>query len=207
MRSPLWSRWTLIIVLALILQQFVSPVVALICDFHDEGCLDPLAQVSVPVAFRPLFPKPIRFFYGFDAQAVASSGPMIKVSFWLQYDRESVIRHAVQSNSTTEIALRIGNLTGFRGGKNHGCDGVWRHQCSQNLKEYLRQSIYNLANSGVSYINPLETVLQQMSESQSPPTIPSCPESLFQVDAIPVKCKLQIFLSSLLISDRLVMLA
>ncbi|KAL1963460.1 hypothetical protein VTN77DRAFT_8361 [Rasamsonia byssochlamydoides] len=197
MRSPPSKRWTVTAVLAIILLQLISPAIALICDFNDAGCIDPLALVSVPVAFEPLFSSPISFFYGFDAQApsdpeqqllpAADRGPMIKVSFWLQYDQSRVGSSPVQANRTTEIALRIGNLTGYRGGENHGCDGVWGPQCSQNLKAYLRNSIYDLAASGVYYSSPLEAVLQQMSERQPPPTIPSCPTSLFQVDVIPVK--------------------
>ncbi|KAL1985336.1 hypothetical protein VTN96DRAFT_8014 [Rasamsonia emersonii] len=198
MRSPLSKRWTVTAVLVItILLQLTSRAVAQICDFYDDGCIDPLAQVSVPVVFEPLFQTPIRFYYGFDAQApsdpeqqllpAADRGPMIKASFWLQYDQNRVGNRPIHANRTTEIALRVGNLTGFSGGENNGCDGVWGHQCSQNLKAYLQNSIYNLAASGVYYNSPLEAVLQQMSQAQPPPTIPSCPQSLFQVGVIPVE--------------------
>lgn len=204
MRSPFSTRWTVTAVLTIIiLLQLTSRAVAQICDFFDDRCIDPLAQVSVPVVFEPLFPNPIRFYYGFDALGTsgperqllpaADRGPMIKASFWLQYGQNRVLNRPIHTNRTTEIALRIGNLTGFSGGGNNGCDGVWGRQCSQNLKAYLQNSIYDLAASGVYYSSPLEAVLQQMSQTQPPPTIPSCPQSLFQVGVIPVQCASPLF--------------
>jgi hypothetical protein len=176
-----------------------NPTAAFYCPFDDETCFDGLAQTSVPVDFQPLFPLPLGFYYGFDAQqqgdggavtlGKASSASSIKLSYWLQYDRQKVGTETIQANRTTEIALRVGGLTGHVGGGNNGCDKVWGLECSSNLKSFLQHSIYGLSVWGITYESPLKAVLDKLASKYSPPTVPGCPPSFFAVDGMPVHGK------------------
>lgn len=99
---------------------------AQMCSFWESGCIDPLAQTAVPIDFSPLFPDPITFFYAFDELISGKGqGPMTKTSYWLRYQDRNINKDAVTSNRTSEIALRVGNLTGTPSGTTNGCDGIW----------------------------------------------------------------------------------
>ena len=176
-----------------------STVTGLFCEFSDLGCLNPLAQQGTPVTFSSLFPAPIRFIYSFDyhgafehesAHYVNSigthyhSGPTIKVSYWLEYGQQRPSPSSKKGNWTSEVALRIGNLTGVTGHWSSGCDSVWGVQCSVSLRNFLRHALMELSTSGCHYENPLDTILQQLRDSS--PAIPFCPSSIFQVAYIPV---------------------
>lgn len=169
---------------------------AQVCGFAEDDCIDPLAQTAVSLPFQPLFTQNITFYYGFDAQdpddpdqlALPENQrmPIVKASFWLRYGHTYLDGDDdVRENRTSELALRVGNLTGSPSGGNNGCDGVWGPPCSEQLKEALRHSIYELSVSGSYYVDPLDTVLDQLSEN--PPTMVSCPASVFNVGDIPVE--------------------
>jgi hypothetical protein len=109
----------------------------------------------------------------------------VKGSFWLGFGHSNIAASNIHANYTYEVAVRVGNLTGSPSGGNNGCDGVWGSQCSADIKTLLKGSIYNLSIMGSYYSNPLQTVLQELW--QTPLTIPSCPATLFTVQAIPVE--------------------
>ncbi|KAE8552711.1 hypothetical protein EYB25_004090 [Talaromyces marneffei] len=161
------------------------------CTFDNSNCIDGLAQVSVSFKFDAISPVPLLFYYGFDAGWGSPSNNdscAVKVGYWLQYDRglltefNSNIRGI---NWTTEVALRIGNLGGYVGGANNGCNGVWGHSCSENLKTFLRSSLFNLSTSGQPYDFPLDTVLQPLTTGSPGPFIDGCPATLFALNQIP----------------------
>ncbi|KAJ9244573.1 hypothetical protein DTO271D3_8646 [Paecilomyces variotii] len=172
----------------------VTLVKAQTCAFTDDSCIDPLAQTAVPLSFSPLFPQNITFYYGFDAAYLSASeglsldgqseGPIVKGSFWLGYGSH-MSSTDVHANHTSEVAVRVGNLTGSPSGGNNGCDGVWGSECSQEIKHLLQGSIYDLSVMGSYYSNPLQTVLRQLW--QTPLAIVSCPSTLFTVQTIPAE--------------------
>ncbi|KAJ9247310.1 hypothetical protein DTO207G8_8189 [Paecilomyces variotii] len=172
----------------------VTLVKAQTCAFTDDSCIDPLAQTAVPLSFSPLFPQNITFYYGFDAAYLSASeglsldgqseGPIVKGSFWLGYGSH-MSSTDVHANHTSEVAVRVGNLTGSPSGGNNGCDGVWGSECSQEIKHLLQGSIYDLSVMGSYYTNPLQTVLRQLW--QTPLAIVSCPSTLFTVQTIPAE--------------------
>ncbi|CAI7606287.1 unnamed protein product [Penicillium glandicola] len=167
----------------LVLLQTVS---AQFCSFWNNGCIDSLAQTAIRFDLNPLFPDPVTLYYSFDASSSGKGeGPMTKTAFWLGYQNNNINVNAVDSNRTSEIGLRIGNLTGTPSGANNGCDGIWGGDCSRDLKSALRGAIYRLAVSGESYSKPLEVVLNQML--MTPPLLPACPPPTLDVASIPVQ--------------------
>jgi hypothetical protein len=169
----------------------ILPAAADYCTFDNSNCIDGLAQVSVSFQFDAISPAPLLFYYGFDAgwgsPSDENSGA-VKVGYWLQYDRGTVTDFNSNMrgiNWTTEVALRIGNLGGYVGGANNGCDGVWGDACSENLKTFLRSSLFNLSTSGQPYDLPLDTVLQPLTTGNPGPFIDGCPSTLFELDQIP----------------------
>lgn len=202
MRRPpkllFWMAWrsvTKLLTLPFLLLALVTLAHAQTCAFADDSCIDPLAQTAVPLSFSPLFPQNISFYYGFDAAYLSASdglsldgqseGPIVKGSFWLGYGSH-ISSNSIRANHTSELAVRVGNLTGSPGGGNNGCDGVWGSQCSQDIKRLLQGSIYDLSVMGSYYSNPLQTVLRELW--QTPLAIVSCPSTLFTVQSIPVEC-------------------
>ncbi|KAJ5115152.1 hypothetical protein NUU61_000911 [Penicillium alfredii] len=172
--------WVVMMVLALL--PFGS---AQFCSFFNSGCVDPLAQTAVRFDFQPLFPDPITLHFGFDASASGKGeGPMTKLAFWLRYRHRQVDSDAVDANLTSEVALRVGNLTGTPSGLNNGCDGIWGPTCSSDFKSALRHTMYKQALSDEDYPKPLAAALDKML--RSPPKI-SCPSLMFDVDSIPVQ--------------------
>ncbi|CRL20346.1 unnamed protein product [Penicillium camemberti] len=169
--------------LLMVLLQTVS---AQFCSFWNNGCIDSLAQTAIRFDLKPLFPDPVTLYYGFDASSSGKgAGPMTKTAFWLGYQNNNINVNAVDSNRTSEIGLRVGNLTGTPSGANNGCDGIWGDDCSRDLKSALQDGIYHLAVSGESYSKPLEVVLNKMLTK--PPSLPSCPPPTLDVAAIPVQ--------------------
>ncbi|OJJ42886.1 hypothetical protein ASPZODRAFT_147049 [Penicilliopsis zonata CBS 506.65] len=177
------GRSLLRLLLAVFLAPIVTGVSAQICSFWDATCIDPLAQTAVSVGFEPLFPDPVTFYYGFDATSQSNGVPMTKASYWLRYSSNYLAPSAIDANRTSEVALRVGNLTGQPWGPNNGCDGVWGPECSSNLKAAIQANMFTLFTSGQYYQNPLSTVLDQFLSSSSP--VAGCPHSMFQVQAIP----------------------
>lgn len=161
----------------------ISPATADICSFWDTGCVDPLAQTAVAFTFPPLFLETINFYYAFDADPQGrGQTPTVKVGYWIGY--EAYINNSViDVNRTSEVAVRVGNLTGTPSGQNNGCDGVWGSACSKNLIDFLQKTIYELVVSGSSYEDPLDTVIQ--SFRKSPPPVSNCPSLLFDVQTFP----------------------
>lgn len=156
------------------------------CSFWNNGCIDPLAQTAIGFDFHPLFTNPIYLYYGFDASASGKGeGPMTKTGFWLRYQDRHVNKSAIDNNRTSEVAVRVGNLTGVPSGSNNGCDGIWGAECSQDIKTSLQHSIWRLASSGHAYDRPLQWALQHMM--QYPPSLPSCPPPVLDVAQIPVQ--------------------
>lgn len=156
------------------------------CSFWNTGCVDPVAQTAVSLGFQPVFPDPITLFYGFDTSPSGKGeGPMTKVAYWLRYQDSRVSHDAVDANRTSEVALRIGNITGVPSGGNNGCDGIWGPPCSEDLKGILRNMMFHMAASGEDYHKPLEAALAQMIAS--PPTLDTCPPQMFDVASIPVQ--------------------
>jgi hypothetical protein len=169
--------------LLLVLLQTVS---AQFCSFWNNGCIDSLAQTAIRFDLNPLFPDPVTLYYGFDVSSSGKGeGPMTKTAFWLGYQNNNINLNAVDSNRTSELGLRIGNLTGTPSGANNGCDGIWGEDCSRDLKSALQNGIYRLAVSGEYYSKPLEAVLSKMLAK--PPPLPSCPPPTLDVAAIPVQ--------------------
>jgi hypothetical protein len=168
--------------LIFVLLQSVS---AQFCSFWNNGCIDSLAQTAIRFDLEPLFPDPVTLYYAFDASASGKGeGPMTKTAFWLGY-QNNVNRGAVDSNRTSEIGMRVGNLTGTPSGTNNGCDGIWGSDCSSELKGVLQRAMYHLAVSGDYYSKPLEVALNQML--MRPPPLPSCPPPVLDVASIPVQ--------------------
>lgn len=169
--------------LLVVLLQTVS---AQFCSFWNNGCIDSLAQTAIRFDLKPLFPDPVTLYYSFDASSSGKgAGPMTKTAFWLGYQNKNINLSAVDSNRTSEIGLRIGNLTGTPSGGNNGCDGIWGDDCSRDLKSALQIGLYRLAVSGEYYSKPLEVVLNKML--MKPPPLPSCPPPTLDVAAIPVQ--------------------
>ncbi|OOF92789.1 hypothetical protein ASPCADRAFT_174686 [Aspergillus carbonarius ITEM 5010] len=167
----------------MLLALLASPVIAQFCSFWSGSCLDALAQTAVSFTFPPLFEENLNLYYGFDADSRGKGQePMTKVSYWLGYG--ALINNSIiNANRTSEVALRVGNLTGTPSGSNNGCDGVWGSQCSSDLKTLLKQALYGLTTSGDYYGHPLDTVLSEMLVNQ--PVLSNCPPPLFDVAAIP----------------------
>ncbi|KAJ6009098.1 hypothetical protein N7499_000948 [Penicillium canescens] len=169
----------------LVIIVLLQTVSAQFCSFWNNGCIDSLAQTAIRFDLQPLFPDPVTLYYGFDASASGKGeGPMTKTAFWLGY-QNNVNRDAVDSNRTSEIGMRVGNLTGTPSGTNNGCDGIWGPDCSSELKGVLQRSMYHLAVSGDYYSKPLEVALNQML--MRPPPLPSCPPPVLDVASIPVQ--------------------
>ncbi|CEJ56548.1 hypothetical protein PMG11_02751 [Penicillium brasilianum] len=159
---------------------------AQMCSFWESGCIDPLAQTAVPIDFSPLFPTPITFYYGFDELISGKGqGPMTKTSYWLRYQDRKIDNNQVKSNRTSEVALRVGNLTGTPSGTTNGCDGIWGNPCSHDIKGALQHDIFRLATSGEYYSKPLEATLAHMM--LYPPPLPNCGAPIFDVASIPVQ--------------------
>lgn len=169
--------------LLVILLHFVS---AQYCSFWTTGCIDSLAQTAVRFDLKPLFPDPVTLYYSFDASASGKGeGPMTKTAFWLGYPNKNINFDAVDANRTSEIGLRIGNLTGTPSGSNNGCDGIWGSDCSRDFKSALQHSMYQLATSDVYYSKPLEIALNKMLKN--PPPLSTCPPPILDVASIPVQ--------------------
>ncbi|OKL62023.1 hypothetical protein UA08_02527 [Talaromyces atroroseus] len=175
--------------LACLYTTLVLPATAYSCAFSDNTCIDSIAQVSISFQFESISPSPLLFFYAFDGGfSYANGSSVIKVGYWLQYDQSQLTAYNELSNGTnwtTEAALRIGNLGGYVGGSNNGCDGVWGNACSESLKFFLQTSMFNLARSGIPYDMPLQTVLQPLTDGIPGPYIQGCPSTLFQLNDIP----------------------
>ncbi|TQB75502.1 hypothetical protein MPDQ_002795 [Monascus purpureus] len=153
------SGLLLVIVLAMIIQ----PIRANYCQFWSPDCIDPLAQTAVPFNFEPLYPDPLYLFYAFDASTDGSTGqPVTKTSFWLRYGGTRVNRVAINGNRTLEIAMRVGNLTGYPAGGHNACEYVLGSQCTETITQTLQYGIYGHILSGQNYTNPLATILTQM---------------------------------------------
>ncbi|PYH95303.1 hypothetical protein BO71DRAFT_290475, partial [Aspergillus ellipticus CBS 707.79] len=169
--------------LLLLLATLIPSGAAQVCSFWSGSCVDALAQTAVTFSFPPLFDGSLNLYYGFDANSHGKGQePMTKVSYWLGYG--AVINNSViDANRTSEIGLRIGNLTGTPSGHNNGCDGVWGPQCSSDLKSLLKQALYGLTTSGAYYNYPLDTVLSEMLINR--PYLSNCPPPLFDVSGIP----------------------
>ena len=175
--------WVLLAVLALL-----RCTSAQFCSFWNNGCIDPLAQTAVSFQFEPLFVDPITLFYAFDSSSSGKGeGPMTKTAFWLGYKDRGINSYAVDTNRTSEIALRVGNMTGTPAGGNNGCDGIWGPPCSADIKMALQNDIFKLATSspGGYYDQPLATVLNQYMIKK--PDLQSCGAGVFEVSAIPVQ--------------------
>lgn len=182
--SPVSLSWILLLLLALL--QCSS---AQFCSFWNSGCIDPLAQSAVSFDFQPLFTDPIYLYYGFDASSSGKGeGPMTKTGFWLRYQDRHVNKDAIDHNKTSEVALRIGNLTATPSGTNNGCDGIWDPPCSNDIKTAVQQTMFRLASSGRYYDRPLETTLEHML--LIPPDLPNCSPSVLDVATIPVQSSL-----------------
>jgi hypothetical protein len=185
------------LLLFILLLQLVS---AQYCSFWNTGCIDSLAQTAVRFDLNPLFPDPVTLYYSFDASPSGKGeGPMTKTAFWLGYPNHNINKNAVDSNRTSEIGLRIGNMTGTPSGSNNGCDGIWGSDCSRDFKSSLQHSMFRLATSGEYYSKPLEVALNQMLIK--PPPLPSCPPPILDVASIPVQGKSGLFARSAFISN------
>jgi hypothetical protein len=162
--------------------------IAQFCTFWDGGCVDPLAQTALNFDFPPLFLDDITLYYGFDANPSGKGQePMVKASFWLQYDPQRIDSAAITANRTSEIAFRVGNLTGTPSGLSNGCEGVWGVDCTHDLKALLKGKMYELATKG-DYSNPLQTVISQLlANPPKPPSLERCPPSFFDVQSFPVQ--------------------
>ncbi|CAI7609616.1 unnamed protein product [Penicillium pancosmium] len=174
--------WVLLAILALL--QCSS---AQFCSFWTSDCIEPLAQVAVPFSFQPLFPDPITLFYGFDALSSGKGqGPMTKTAFWLGYQDRNIDQKAIDTNRTTEIGFRIGNITGSPSGGNNGCDGIWSEDCTRELKNSIQRGIFHLPPPIDHHRRPLAAALEHMM--WDPPKLDSCPRQLFEdVASIPVQ--------------------
>ncbi|KAJ5155400.1 hypothetical protein N7492_008203 [Penicillium capsulatum] len=158
------------------------------CSFWDSSCIDPLAQSAVRMDFSPLFQDPITFYYAFDASPSGKGeGPMTKTAFWLRYNDHRVKTDPIDENRTSEVALRVGNLTGTPSGANNGCDGFLGPRCSDNIKSALQTLMYRHAVSDDSYAKPLEYALNQLLSSSSSSISSSCATAVLDVASIPVQ--------------------
>lgn len=181
MRLLASSGLLVVIALAMVIQ----PIRAYYCQFWNPDCIDPLAQTAVPFNFEPLYPDPLYLFYAFDASTDGSTGqPVTKTSFWLRYGGTRVNRVAINGNRTLEIAMRVGNLTGYPAGGHNACDYVLGSQCTETIIQTLQYSIYSLIVSGQNYTNPLATVLAQMQMYPTPANF-SCSPYFFDVQSFP----------------------
>lgn len=160
------------------------PAQAQLCTFWDGGCVDPLAQTAISFYLPPLFNENVHLYYAYDANSNGKGhGPMTKVSYWMRYARH-INSSAITMNRTSELGLRVGNLTGTPSGANNGCDGIWGPRCSRDLKRLLSGAIYDLSNESDYNDNPLYTVLNQMQSDK--PYLENCPPQFFDVQSIPV---------------------
>ncbi|EAW11630.1 uncharacterized protein ACLA_093290 [Aspergillus clavatus NRRL 1] len=177
---PGWLLLTLLVVI-------LPSTVAQFCTFWDGGCVDPLAQTAVTFDFPPLFLDDITLYYGFDANPSGKGqDPMIKASFWLRYDANRIDNSVIHVNRTSEIAFRVGNLTGTPSGGSNGCEGVWGQQCTDNLRDLLKGAFYELSMKGESYSYPLQAVLNKMLAH--PPFLSNCPPQFFSdLQSLPVQ--------------------
>lgn len=166
------------------------------CSFWTSDCIEPLAQVAVPFSFQPLFPDPITLFYSFDALSSGKGqGPMTKTAFWLGYQDRNINQNAIDTNRTTEIGFRIGNLTGSPSGGNNGCDGIWGEKCTRDLKNSIQKSIFHLPPAIDHHRRPLAAALDHMM--WDPPKLDSCPPQLFvDIASIPVQGRSQLTLET-----------
>lgn len=181
--TPAIQPWMLVLVFLLAQVQHSA---AVFCSFWNNGCIDPLAQTAVRFDFKPLFTDPIYLYYGFDASVSGKGeGPMTKNGFWLRYQSRHINQSAIDDNHISEIAMRVGNLTGVPSGGNNGCDGIWGAECSHDIKRSLRRVMYLLALSERYYEHPLEKALEEMM--MSPPSLSACPPPVLDVAAIPVQ--------------------
>ncbi|KAL5333373.1 hypothetical protein BJX70DRAFT_69320 [Aspergillus crustosus] len=180
-----WSMTRPYLFLLMLIAKLSTPATGDLCSFWDSGCVDPLAQTAISLQFPPLFLETINFFYAFDADARGKGQePMTKVSYWIRY--EAYVNHsAIDINRTSEIAVRVGNLTGTPSGANNGCDGVWGPQCSKNMIEFFQDTIFNLVNTGKSYENPLDIMIGSFRDE--PPIIQNCPPPFFDVQQFSVE--------------------
>ncbi|KAJ6093486.1 hypothetical protein N7486_008775 [Penicillium sp. IBT 16267x] len=170
------------------------------CSFWNNGCIDPLAQTAVAFSFPPLFLDSITLFYSFDSSSSGKGeGPMTKTAFWLGYQDHNMNPQVVDANRTSEIALRVGNLTGTPMGPNNGCDGIWGGHCSHDIKTALQATMFQLATSGDYYHQPLATALDQFM--MTPPELPSCGAPVFDVAAIPVQGMSRLFVIAEFFTD------
>ncbi|KAH8703585.1 hypothetical protein BGW36DRAFT_423141 [Talaromyces proteolyticus] len=165
----------------------VFPTSTLYCEFDNNNCIDGLAQSTSSFRLQNIS-IPLSFVYSFDAGRSPQDGKSsIKVGYWLQYDSD-VIRNQLHDspsiNRTTEFGLRLLNIRGWIGGHHHGCKAVWGPQCSQSLKSYLQQSIYNLSTSKLPYESALETVLKSFIDNPDM-SIEGCPSKMFLAVDIP----------------------
>ncbi|EDP53824.1 conserved hypothetical protein [Aspergillus fumigatus A1163] len=157
---PGWALSILVVLAAL------PSAIAQFCTFWDGGCVDPLAQTAINFDFPPLFLDDLTLYYGFDANPSGKGQePMVKASFWLAYDPHRIDSTVITANRTSEIAFRVGNLTGTPSGSSNGCDGVWGPQCTHDLKELLKGAMYELTIKG-DYTYPLQTVITFAQESE-----------------------------------------
>lgn len=178
-----WCR-PITLLLLLLWTTFLHLTSAQLCTFWDGGCVDPLAQTAISLDLPPLFLEDVNLYYAYDANSQGKGhGPMTKVSYWLRYGRE-INSSAITTNRTSELSLRVGNLTGTPSGNNNGCDGIWGPRCSRDLKNLLSGAIYELATEGEYNSNPLQTVLNQMHST--PPYLENCPPQFFDVQSAPV---------------------
>lgn len=170
--------------IVLVVSILLQSTVAQLCTFWDGGCVDPLAQTAISMRLPPLFLDDVNLYYAYDADSQGKGhGPMTKVSYWLRYARQ-INSSAIDTNRTSEMSLRVGNLTGTPSGGNNGCDGIWGPRCSRDLKSLLSGAIYDLSSEGDYNDNPLQTVLNQMQSS--PPYLENCPPQFFEVQSAPV---------------------
>ncbi|KAL2856297.1 hypothetical protein BJX68DRAFT_206747 [Aspergillus pseudodeflectus] len=159
-----------------------SPASADMCTFWDSGCVDPLAQTAISFKFPPLFLETINFYYAFDADGRGKGqAPMIKAGYWIGYEAY-VNNSVIDLNRTSEIAVRVGNLTGTPSGGNNGCDGVWGPECSKNMQDFFKEHIFRLITGG-EYDNPLSMLIE--SFHAHPPEIKNCPPPFFDVQKLP----------------------
>lgn len=178
--------WSLLVLWPLLLlwTSGLHSSLAQLCTFWDGGCVDPLAQTAISLELAPLFQENINLYYAYDANSHGKGhGPMTKVGFWMRYARH-INSSAINMNRTSELAMRVGNLTGTPSGGNNGCDGIWGPRCSRDLKRLLSGAIYDLSNDGDYNDNPLQTVMKQMQNES--PYLENCPPQFFDVQTTPV---------------------
>lgn len=177
-----WSR--LYVLLLLLLLSFLHSTSAQLCTFWDGGCVDPMAQTAISFGLPPLFLEDVNLYYAYDADSQGKGhGPMTKVSYWLRYAR-LINSTAIDTNRTSELSLRVGNLTGTPSGGHNGCDGIWGPRCSKDLKSLFRGAIYELATEGDYNSHPLQTVLDKLQNTK--PFLENCPPQFFDVQSAPV---------------------